>query len=143
MIFLQEQNQFYKLVTNYKWVKKQLEDERIVSKIKEIAESNNSLFGTMNMYYVLKYQYGFSCGHNRVYRLMCINDIQSSYRKKKKNSTYTKSTPEETAENILNRDFNADKPNEKWYTDVTEIKVPGTNQKLFIFQYWIFMIIIL
>lgn len=121
----------------YKWLnrkptEKQLEDERIVSKIKEIAESNNSLFGAMNMYYVLKNQYGFSCGHNRVYRLMCINDIQSVYRKKKSNSTYMKSTPEETAENILNRDFNADKPNEKWCTDVTEIKIPGTQQKLFI-----------
>ena len=120
----------------YKWLKwepteKQLEDEKIISKIKEIAESNNSLFGAMNMYYVLKNQYGFSCGHNRVYRLMCINDIQSAYRKKKSNSTYTKSTPEETAENILNRDFNADKPNEKWCTDVTEIKIPGTDQKLF------------
>ena len=121
----------------YKWLKwepteKQLEDERIVSKIKEIAESNNSLFGAMNMHYVLKNQYGFSCGHNRVYRLMCINDIQSVYRKKKNNSTYIKSTPEETAENILNRDFNADNPNEKWCTDVTEIKIPGTQQKLFI-----------
>ena len=120
----------------YKWLnstpsQKQLEDERIVEKIKEIAESNNSLFGAMNMYYVLKNQYGFSCGHNRVYRLMCINNIKSVYRKKSK-STYVESTPEETAENILNRDFNADKPNEKWCTDVTEIKVPGTDEKLYI-----------
>lgn len=121
----------------YKWLnweptEKQLEDDRIVMQIKEIAESNNSLFGAMNMYYVLKNQYGFSCGHNRVYRLMCINDIQSVYRKKKRNSTYKPSSPEETAENILNRDFNVDRPNEKWCTDVTEIKIPGTQQKLFI-----------
>ena len=121
----------------YKWLnweptEKQLEDDKIVIQIKEISKSNNSLFGAMNMYYALKNQYGFSCGHNRVYRLMCINDIQSIYRKKKSNSTYTKSTPEETAKNVLNRDFNADKPNEKWCTDVTEIKIPTTQQKLFI-----------
>ena len=121
----------------YKWLdweptEKQLEDEKIVIQIQKIAKSNNSLFGAMNMHYVLKNQYGFSCGHNRVYRLMCINNIQSVYRKKKNSSTYKPSTPEETAENILNRDFNADKPNEKWCTDVTEIKIPGTNEKLFI-----------
>ncbi len=121
----------------YKWLdwkptKKQLEDEKIVIQIKEIANSNNSLFGAMNMYYALKNQYGFSCGHNRVYRLMCINNIQSVFRKKKNSSTYKPSTPEETAENILNRDFNAEKPNEKWCTDVTEIKIPGTNEKLYI-----------
>ena len=41
---------------------------------------------------------------------------------RKKRSSYTPSTPEVTAENILNRDFHADKPNEKWLTDVTEFK---------------------
>lgn len=119
----------------YKWLKskpssKQLEDNRIVEKIKEISSSNNSLFGTMNMYYTLR-NLGFKCGHNRVYRLMCINDIQSVYRRKP-HSTYVKSTPEYTEENVLNRDFNTTGPNEKWCTDVTEIKVPVTGEKLYI-----------
>jgi putative transposase len=119
----------------YKWLnssptEKQIKDERILAKIKEIAVSNNSLFGAMNMYYKLREKYGFTCGHNRVYRIMCINDIKSSYRKKSKYN-YIKSTPEETAGNILKRNFNADKPNEKWCTDVTEIKVPLTGEKLF------------
>ena len=52
------------------------------------------------MYYVLKNKYGFTCGHNRVYRLMCINNIKSNFRKKAKYN-YIKSTSEETAENIL------------------------------------------
>jgi len=33
-----------------------------------------------------------------------------------------KSTPEITAENVLNRDFKATVPFEKWLTDVTEFK---------------------
>lgn len=41
-------------------------------------------------------------------------------RKKKK---YIKSTPQITAENILNREFVANNPNEKWLTDVTEFKL--------------------
>ena len=120
----------------YKWLnskptEKQLEDERILAKIKEIAESNNSLFGAELMHDALINEYKIHCGHNRVARLMCINDIRSTFRRKSK-YTYIKSTPEETAENILNRDFNADKPNEKWCTDVTEIKVPLTGEKLYI-----------
>lgn len=32
------------------------------------------------------------------------------------------STPQHAAENVLNREFTAEKPNEKWVTDVTELK---------------------
>ena len=51
---------------------------------------------------------------------MQILHLKSVCRKKRYN--YIKSTPELTAKNILNRDFHADKPNEKWLTDVTEFK---------------------
>ncbi|OUQ80755.1 hypothetical protein B5E48_05070 [Massilimicrobiota sp. An105] len=123
----------------YKWLQsspspkqidKQHEDERITARIKEISNSNNSLFGTMTMYYTLRNE-GYGCGHNRVYRLMCINDIKSSYRRRPRYK-YIKSNAEHTAENILNRDFNTTGPNQKWCTDVTEIKVPVTGEKLFI-----------
>ena len=120
----------------YKWLNsipldRQIEDERILNQIKKIADSNNSLFGAMNMYYKLRDKYQFTCGHNRVYRIMCVNDIRSSYRRTS-GYTYIKSIPEETAENKLGRKFNSDKPNEKWCTDVTEIKVPATGEKLYI-----------
>lgn len=36
---------------------------------------------------------------------------------------YMQSTPQITAENILNREFVADNPNEKWLTDVTKFKI--------------------
>lgn len=51
---------------------------------------------------------------------MQILHLKSVCRRKRYN--YIPSTPEGTAENILNRDFHADKPNEKWLTDVTEFK---------------------
>lgn len=51
---------------------------------------------------------------------MQILHLKSVTRVKK--NTYIPSTPQITAENILNRDFHADKPNEKWLTDVTEFK---------------------
>ncbi|MCI5774803.1 MAG: IS3 family transposase, partial [Erysipelotrichaceae bacterium] len=113
-----------------KQIDKQRHDERIITRIKEISNSNHSLFGTMTMYYTLRNE-GYGCGHNRVYRLMCINDIKSTYRRKPKYN-YVKTNAEHTAENILNRDFNTTGPNQKWCTDVTEIKVPATGEKLFI-----------
>ena len=119
----------------YKWLNskpslKIIEDNRIISKIKEIASSNNSLFGVIEMYYALR-ALGYKCGHNRVYRLMCINDIKSAYRAKPKYN-FKQSTPEATAENILARDFNTYKKKKKWCTDVTEIVIPGTDKKLYI-----------
>lgn len=59
--------------------------------------------------------------HKRIYRLMKSINMKSVIRKKKKN--YTPSTPQITAENILNRNFKADKSNQKWLTDVTEFKL--------------------
>jgi len=65
----------------------------------------------------------------RVYRLMKILGLKSVCRRKKYN--YIRSTPEVTAQNILNRDFKADRPNEKWLTDVTEFKY-GNGQKAYL-----------
>lgn len=51
---------------------------------------------------------------------MKLAGIQSVIRRKRKK--YTRSTPQHTAENLLNREFYATGPNEKWVTDVTEFK---------------------
>lgn len=50
---------------------------------------------------------------------------------RRKRPQYQRSTPEITAENILNRDFTAKKLNEKWLSDVTEFKY-ADNSKLYL-----------
>ena len=50
---------------------------------------------------------------------------------RRRRSKYKSTTPEISAENVLSRDFNATRPNEKWTTDVTEFKVTGTKKKLY------------
>ena len=65
-------------------------------------------------------EYNVHYNKKRIRRLMQILHLKSVCRRKRYN--YIQSTPEVTAENILNRDFHADKPNEKWLTDVTEFK---------------------
>ncbi len=48
--------------------------------------------------------------------------IKSTIKYSNHGCTRQAAKPQHIAENILNRNFNADKPNEKWLTDVTEFK---------------------
>ena len=61
---------------------------------------------------------------------MKVIGIRARIRRKKSN--YIKSKPEQVGENILHRDFKAQRKNQKWCTDVTEFKVPGQKQKLYL-----------
>ncbi len=68
----------------------------------------------------LNREHNLRVNHKRIYRLMNILNLKSVCRRKRKN--YIKSTPEITADNILNRNFEAEGFGEKWLTDVTEMK---------------------
>jgi transposase InsO family protein len=56
-------------------------------------------------------------------------DLKAIIRRKR--PQYLRSTPEVTAENILNREFTAENLNEKWLSDVTEFKY-SDNSKLYL-----------
>lgn len=71
----------------------------------------------------------FHVNQKRIYRLMQILGLKSVCRRKRKN--YIKSTPQVTAENVLNREFTAENFGEKWLTDVTEMKY-GASSKAYL-----------
>ena len=77
----------------------------------------------------LNREYDFHVNSKRIYRLMCILNIKSVCRRKRK--SYIRSTPETVAENSLNRDFSTTDFGEKWLTDVTEMKY-GSSGKLYL-----------
>ncbi|WP_156117805.1 IS3 family transposase, partial [Vibrio hyugaensis] len=66
--------------------------------------------------------------HKTVQRLMRQLGLKSTMRPKKYRSY--RGEVGKTAPNVLERDFNASKPDEKWVTDVTEFKVKG--QKVYL-----------
>ena len=66
----------------------------------------------------------------RVHRIMKKLNIHSVIRKTKKK--YNPCTPETVAENMLQRDFYATAPNQKWATDVTEFKILVEKKKLYL-----------
>ena len=55
-------------------------------------------------------------------RLCRKKDIKSTIKYSNNGCTRQAANPQYIAENILNREFTAEAPNEKWLTDVTEFK---------------------
>ena len=94
-----------------------------------LYEKVNRTFGYRQLTLHMRKQTKKQINHKRVQRLMKIKGIQSVIRRKKKR--YERSTPQQVAENVLNRNFQAEEPNEKWVTDVTEFKY-GTGQKAYL-----------
>ena len=66
--------------------------------------------------------YGIKVNDKRVLRICRAKDIKSTIKYANHGCTRRADNPQFIAENILNREFTANKPNEKWLTDVTEFK---------------------
>ncbi|WP_366290143.1 IS3 family transposase [Paenibacillus sp. AN1007] len=60
--------------------------------------------------------------HKKVLRLMQMLGIQSRIRRKRRSSG-PYAPAQRVAENCLKRDFSAEKPNQKWVTDITQYRV--------------------
>jgi transposase InsO family protein len=89
--------------------------------MKDLQEKVDGTFGYRQMTLHMNRKFEEDINHKRIYRLMGIANLRSVIRVKKKQS-YKRSTPQHVVENVLNREFTAEKPNEKWVTDVTELK---------------------
>ena len=66
--------------------------------------------------------YGIHLNDKRVLRICREANIKSTIKYRSHGCTRRASTPQFIAENLLQRDFTATAPNEKWLTDVTEFK---------------------
>lgn len=97
--------------------------------IQEAYEERNGILGYRQMTIKLNRENPFHVNHKRIYRLMRILGLKSVCRRKRRR--YIPSTPEITAENLLNRDFEAAEFGTKWLTDVTELKY-GDHHKAFL-----------
>ncbi len=121
----------------YKWLKREetaleKENNEILGEIRQIVTETNGLYGYRKMTYMVNSRMGKNYNFKRIYRLMCTNGIQSSFRKKRRKSTYKKCKPEEVSENILNRKFEVAAPNKVYCTDITEMKYGHNGEKLYI-----------
>ena len=83
----------------------------LVGEIINLYEKVDGIYGYRRIKINLSKKIGKKYNHKRIYRLMKIVGLKSVIRRKKKQ--YIKSTPQHIAENILNRDFKAQSPNQK------------------------------
>ncbi|NHN35616.1 IS3 family transposase [Paenibacillus agricola] len=115
----------------YKWLgrpesNRERQHKEWTGQVKEVYERSRQIYGSPKVTQQLK-KNGISISERTVTRIMKANGIRSKTVKKYKATTNSKhSLP--VQENVLNREFTASKPNEKWVTDITYV---STNEGWF------------
>jgi transposase InsO family protein len=99
--------------------KREMANQELYKKIKAVYNENHEVYGSPRIYRALKRQ-GVFCSENRVARLMRLRDLKANQSKCYK-ATTKRNKAHPVAPNLLKRDFVADRPNQKWLTDITYI----------------------
>ncbi len=106
----------------YAWLKRPLSQrkknrEELLKQIRAIHEDSDGVYGAPKITKALQ-EKGVPVHQKRVSRLMKEHGIRSKTVRKYKQTTNSKhSLP--VSENLLNQDFSATHPNQKWVTDIT------------------------
>jgi transposase InsO family protein len=110
----------------YKWLngvpsERQQENQRIAG-IAEQIHTESPDKGYRRIRDDLEVYHDTVIGDKRMLRICRAKDIKSTIKYANNGCTRQADNPQFIADNLLNREFYADKPNEKWLTDVTEFK---------------------
>lgn len=108
----------------YDWKKspvsqRELKNKELLRQIDEIFIDSKKRYGSPKITKILAEQ-GITCGHNRVARLMWQAGMRSKVVKKFR-PTASVIDKKDAVENILDRNFFWEKPNQAWVTDITYI----------------------
>ncbi len=118
----------------YKWLERKddfnEEDKWIQDTIMNFHDLLDGILGYRRMTLFINRTYELNYNVKRIRRHMRELGVSSAIRRKKKN--YLRHKPEHVGQNVLNREFKASRPNEKWLTDVTEYKIIGSTKKLYL-----------
>ena len=93
-------------------------NKELVRVIRQIHRDNHQIYGYLKITQELPD--ALKVSKHTVYRLMKQQGLQSKTRRKYKATTNSKHNLP-VAENLLNRQFSAEKPNQKWVSDITYI----------------------
>lgn len=95
-------------------------NQKLLVEIRSVHARSRSTYGSPRIYADLRLR-GFRVGRNRIARLMRLERLFGSRRKKKFPRTTNSQHDYPVAPNRLNRVFQASQPNEKWLADITYI----------------------
>ena len=105
-------------------------NQTIKAEIQAIFTEHKGNYGYRRITLALRNR-GFVVNHKKVQRLMKALGLSARIRRKRKYSSYQGEIGKK-AENLIRRQFEASKPMEKCYTDVTEFAIPSSSQKLYL-----------
>ena len=105
-------------------------DKDLRAEIQSIYTEHKGNYGYRRMTLELRNR-AYVVNHKRVQRLMKVLGLSARIRRKRKYSSYRGEIGKKAA-NLIQRQFEATKPMEKCYTDVTEFAIPASNQKLYL-----------
>jgi transposase InsO family protein len=123
----------------YKWLKAGCPnrdsnpDTELIDLIKEIVRKHRRRYGIPRVRKELWVKHGINVNHKKVARLMRKNGL-NAHRKVKFIPTTDSKHSLPVCENILNREFKAEKPGQKWVSDITYLRVLGG---------WIYLTVVL
>jgi transposase InsO family protein len=109
----------------YAWCKRptsprKMADQELIQQIKEIHQQSRQTYGSPRIQAELA-ENGVPCSHKRVARLMRDEELFAKQNRKFKVTTTDSAHPYPVAPNLLDQDFTAGRPNEKWLADITYI----------------------
>ena len=105
-------------------------DQELKDEIQSIFIEHKGNYGYRRIHLELRNR-GYLVNQKRVQRLMKVLNLQAKMRQKRKYSSH-KGDVGKKAENLIQRQFEASRPMEKCYTDVTEFAIPASTQKLYL-----------
>ncbi|WP_096363144.1 IS3 family transposase [Streptococcus intermedius] len=105
-------------------------DKELKTEIQAIYNDHKGNYGYRRVTLELRNR-GFVVNHKKVQRLMKVLGLTARIRRKRKYSSYQGEIGKK-AENLIQRQFEASRPMEKCYTDVTEFAIPNSTQKLYL-----------
>ena len=105
-------------------------DKELKTEIQTIYSEHKGNYGYRRVTLELRNR-SFVVNHKKVQRLMKVLGLAARIRRKRKYSSYQGEIGRK-AENLIQRQFEASKPMEKCYTDVTEFAIPASRQKLYL-----------
>ena len=122
----------------FKWLKHQktfndIKNEKIANIVEKIHDDYPDK-GYRRIRDDLYRYYSINVNDKRILRICRVLQIKSTIKYKNNGCTIQNQHPTYTTENILNRNFKADAPDEKWLTDVSEFHyyVNGKKHKLYL-----------
>ncbi|MBZ2054870.1 IS3 family transposase, partial [Streptococcus sanguinis] len=105
-------------------------NQELKAEIQSIYSEHKGNYGYRRVTLELRNR-SFVVNHKKVQRLMKVLGLADRIRRKRKYSSYQGAIGKK-AKNLIQRQFEASKPMEKCYTDVTEFAIPASSQKLYL-----------